>query len=63
MTRGSRGRLHAELVTALRSGAKIIPVTVDFMWPAPEMIPEDIRAITSFNGVRWIHDYQVRKSS
>jgi len=58
MRHTSRYRLHIELVTALRSGAKIIPVTVDFTWPSPEMIPEDIRAITSFNGVRWIHDYQ-----
>ena len=52
-------RLHLELATALRSGAKIIPVTVDFSWPEPESLPQDIRAITSFNGVRWIHDYQV----
>merc|ERR1711868_343853 len=44
---------HSEVVSD-----KIIPVTVDFTWPSPEMIPEDIRAITSFNGVRWIHDYQ-----
>ena len=52
-------RLHLELAAALRSGAKIIPVTVDFSWPEPESLPQDIRAITSFNGVRWIHDYQV----
>jgi len=51
-------RLHLELAAALRSGAKIIPVTVDFSWPEPESLPQDIRAITSFNGVRWIHDYQ-----
>ena len=63
MRHTSRYRLHKELVTALSSGAKIIPVTVDFTWPSPEMIPEDIRAITSFNGVRWIHDYQVHKLS
>jgi len=55
---GVRDRLQLELATALSSGAKIIPVTVDFQWPAPEMLPEDIRGITSFNGVRWIHDYQ-----
>ena len=52
-------RLHLELAAALSSGAKIIPVTVDFSWPEPESLPQDIRAITSFNGVRWIHDYQV----
>merc|ERR1719323_1313584 len=63
MRHSSHYRLHIELVTALRSGAKIIPVTVDFTWPSPETIPEDIRAITSFNGVRWIHDYQVHKFS
>jgi len=51
-------RLQYEIETALSCGAKIIPVTVDFVWPAPEMLPDNIRAITSFNGVRWIHDYQ-----
>ena len=52
------GRLHMELATALKTSVKIIPVTVDFSWPAMELFPEDIRALTSFNGVRWIHDYQ-----
>lgn len=51
-------RLHTEIATALESGTKIIPVTADFQWPAPEEIPEDIRALTYFNGVRWVHDYQ-----
>ena len=55
---GEQRRLHMELVTALKSGVKIIPVTVEFSWPEPELFPEDIRALTSFNGVRWIHDYQ-----
>merc|ERR1711971_1175616 len=52
------GRLHMELATALKTSVKIIPVTMDFSWPATELFPEDIRALTSFNGVRWIHDYQ-----
>ena len=28
-------------------------------WPEPESLPETMRQITKYNGVRWIHDYQV----
>merc|ERR1712209_118033 len=28
------------------------------IWPSAESLPEEIRALSSFNGVRWIHDYQ-----
>ena len=48
-----------EIKTALRAGLKIIPVTDEFQWPAPESLAEDIRKVTTFNGVRWVHDYQV----
>lgn len=51
-------RLHTEIAAALASETKIIPVTVDFQWPAPEELPEDIRGLAYFNGVRWVHDYQ-----
>jgi len=51
-------RLHTEIVAALAAGTKIIPVTAEFQWPAPEELPEDIRAVAYFNGVRWVHDYQ-----
>ena len=56
---GARCRLFQEIKTALRAGLKIIPVTDEFQWPAPEMLAEDIRKVTTFNGVRWVHDYQV----
>jgi len=51
-------RLHTEIAAALAAETKIIPVTVDFQWPAPEELPEDIRGLAYFNGVRWVHDYQ-----
>jgi len=55
---GARGRLAQEIKTALRAGLKIIPVTDEFQWPDPEILAEDIRKVTTFNGVRWVHDYQ-----
>ena len=61
--RSGRCRLQQEIKTALKAGIKIIPVTDEFQWPLPEMLPEDIRKVTSFNGVRWIHDYQVSETS
>lgn len=36
----------------------IIPITDSFTWPEPETLPEDMRNVCKFNGVRWIHDYQ-----
>jgi len=51
-------RLHTEIAAALSANTKIIPVTADFQWPQPEELPEDIRALAYFNGVRWVHDYQ-----
>lgn len=56
--RSGRCRLFQEIKTALKTGLKIIPVTDEFQWPLAEMLPEDIRKLTSFNGVRWVHDYQ-----
>jgi hypothetical protein len=30
----------------------------NFHWPDPEQLPEDMRSISYFNEIRWIHDYQ-----
>ncbi|XP_059099750.1 NAD(+) hydrolase sarm1-like isoform X2 [Tigriopus californicus] len=50
--------LHREIVTAIKSGCNIIPVLQDFQFPDTEELPENMRALCYFNGVRWIHDYQ-----
>ena len=51
-------RLHSELSTALEAGCSIIPVTLEFQWPDPQELPQDIQGLCYFNGVRWVHDYQ-----
>lgn len=51
--------IHKEVTCALTSDCKIIPVMdPSFSMPEPEELPETMRAITTYNGVRWIHDYQ-----
>ncbi|GFT04355.1 NAD(+) hydrolase sarm1 [Nephila pilipes] len=50
--------VHREIVEALKSQCNIIPILDNFQWPEPESLPEDMRALPYFNGVRWIHDYQ-----
>ncbi|NXL91175.1 SARM1 protein, partial [Alectura lathami] len=50
--------VHKEIVTALRSGKNIVPVTDHFEWPDPEMLPKDMRAVLKFNGIKWSHEYQ-----
>ncbi|KAK3914268.1 NAD(+) hydrolase sarm1 [Frankliniella fusca] len=50
--------VHKEIVAALQSQCNIIPIIDNFSWPDPETLPEDMRAVCHFNGVRWIHDYQ-----
>ncbi|KAK6625700.1 hypothetical protein RUM43_005999 [Polyplax serrata] len=50
--------VHREIVAALQSQCNIIPIIDNFQWPDPEELPEDMRAVCHFNGVRWIHDYQ-----
>jgi len=50
--------VHKEIVAALASNCNIIPILDNFHWPDPDQLPEDMRSITYFNGVRWIHDYQ-----
>ena len=51
--------IHKEIVCALNHQCQIIPVFDNFVMPEPEKLPETMRSITSYNGVRWIHDYQV----
>lgn len=50
--------VHKETVAALASDCNIIPIMDNFHWPDPEQLPEDMRSIAYFNGIRWIHDYQ-----
>uniref|UniRef100_A0AAG5DCK7 ADP-ribosyl cyclase/cyclic ADP-ribose hydrolase n=1 Tax=Anopheles atroparvus TaxID=41427 RepID=A0AAG5DCK7_ANOAO len=50
--------VHREIVAALNSDCNIIPIIDNFQWPEPEKLPEDMRGVCHFNGVRWIHDYQ-----
>ncbi|KAH6933746.1 hypothetical protein HPB50_017712 [Hyalomma asiaticum] len=50
--------VHREIVEALQSKCNIIPILDNFQWPESEVLPEDMRAVCYFNGVRWIHDYQ-----
>ncbi|MGH0166185.1 UNVERIFIED_CONTAM: hypothetical protein FKN15_050497 [Acipenser sinensis] len=47
-----------EIVTALNGGKNIVPVTDHFLWPEPSSLPEDMRSVLNFNGVKWSHEYQ-----
>lgn len=46
-----------EIVTALAGKKNIVPVTDNFMWPDPMSLPEDMRAILNFNGIKWVAVY------
>ncbi|XP_030600581.1 NAD(+) hydrolase SARM1 [Archocentrus centrarchus] len=50
--------VHKEIVTALAGKKNIVPVTDNFTWPDPMSLPEDMRAILNFNGIKWSHEYQ-----
>uniref|UniRef100_A0A096MDW9 NAD(+) hydrolase SARM1 n=1 Tax=Poecilia formosa TaxID=48698 RepID=A0A096MDW9_POEFO len=50
--------VHKEIATALSGKKNIVPVTDNFMWPDPTSLPEDMRAILNFNGIKWSHEYQ-----
>ena len=41
-----------EIVAALQSQCNIIPIIDNFQWPEPEELPEDMRTVCHFNGVR-----------
>lgn len=48
-----------KIKTALESGANIIPVQDrNFVWPETHLLPADIQAISSFNAIQWVHEYQ-----
>ncbi|XP_068126194.1 NAD(+) hydrolase SARM1 isoform X2 [Hyperolius riggenbachi] len=50
--------VHKEIVTALNCGKNIVPVTDHFDWPDPLSLPEDMRSVLKFNGIKWSHEYQ-----
>ena len=50
--------LHKEVVCALNSDCNIIPVFDNFSMPKSKDLPVSMRALTSKNGVNWVHDYQ-----
>ena len=51
--------IHKEVHCALQSQCNIIPVFDNFVMPESDHLPETMRPVTSYNGVKWIHDYQV----
>jgi hypothetical protein len=53
-----RDWIHKEVACAIQSGCNIIPVFDNFAMPDPTNLPETMRAVTSFNAVNWVHDYQ-----
>ena len=53
-----RDWIHKEVACALASACNIIPVFDNFLMPEAESLPESMRAVTAYNGVKWIHDYQ-----
>lgn len=50
--------IHKEIACALTSQCNIIPIFDNFSMPDPSQLPETMRPVTSYNGVKWIHDYQ-----
>lgn len=50
--------VHKEIVTALTCKKNIVPVTDNFQWPEPTSLPEDMRSILNYNGIKWSHEYQ-----
>ncbi|TSN57791.1 Sterile alpha and TIR motif-containing protein 1 [Bagarius yarrelli] len=55
---GMKDWVHKEIVTALKEKKNIVPVTDNFQWPDPNSLPEDMRAVLKFNGIKWSHEYQ-----
>lgn len=41
-----------EIVTALNGKKNIVPVTDNFQWPDPNSLPEDMRTVLTFNGIK-----------
>lgn len=44
--------VHREVVQALESKCNIIPILDNFQWPETEVLPEDMKPLCYFNGVR-----------
>ncbi|KAK2831565.1 hypothetical protein Q7C36_016651 [Tachysurus vachellii] len=55
---GMKDWVHKEIVTALKGKKNIVPVTDNFQWPDPNSLPEDMRTVLKFNGIKWSHEYQ-----
>merc|ERR1719270_1032541 len=53
-----RDWIHKEVHCALNSNCNIIPVFDNFVMPDPESLPDTMKNIVTYNGVKWIHDYQ-----
>ena len=53
-----RDWIHKEVACAIQSNCTIIPVFDNFSMPDPSLLPDSMRAVTSFNAVNWVHDYQ-----
>lgn len=45
-------RLMQEIVEALKNDCNIIPVLENFDWPDADKLPDDMRAVCRFNGIR-----------
>lgn len=43
-----------EIVAAMECGCNIIPLLDNFHWPQSEKLPEDMRQVTFFNGIRQV---------
>uniref|UniRef100_A0A915KQR1 ADP-ribosyl cyclase/cyclic ADP-ribose hydrolase n=1 Tax=Romanomermis culicivorax TaxID=13658 RepID=A0A915KQR1_ROMCU len=51
--------VHKEVLCAFEHNKNVIPIfDPQFEWPDENLLPGDIRVITRFNGVRWVHEYQ-----
>ncbi|XP_004075485.1 sterile alpha and TIR motif-containing protein 1 [Oryzias latipes] len=55
---GMKDWVHKEIVTALACKKNIVPVVDNFVWPEPTSLPEDMRPVLNFNGIKWSHEYQ-----
>ena len=46
------------MACALSSECNIIPVFDNFVMPEADSLPDTMRSLVTYNGVKWIHDYQ-----
>lgn len=50
--------VRQELRQAIRQDKNVVPITLpDFAWPAAESLPDDIRAVTRYNAVKYSRDF------